>query len=65
MSYIEQKKSLFMIVVRQFPLYLMGCKLKFIQENILTLKILTSEWLVTNLENLLEIENSHYIKLNS
>lgn len=65
MSYIEQKKSLFMIVVRQFPLYLMGCKLKFIQENILTLKILISEWWVTNLENLPEIENSHYIKLNS
>ena len=57
MSYIEQKKNLFMIVVLQFHPYLMGYKLKFIQENILTLKILISEWLVINLENLLEIEN--------
>lgn len=57
MSYIEQKKNLFMIVVLQSPPYLMGYKLKFIQENILTLKILISEWLVINLENLLEIEN--------
>ena len=57
MSYIEQKKNLFMIVVLQSPLYLMGYKLKFIQENILTLKILIFEWLVINLENLLEIEN--------
>ena len=57
MSYIEQKKNLFMIVVLQSPPYLMGYKLKFSQENILTLKILIFEWLVINLENLLEIEN--------
>jgi len=46
-----------MIVVLQSPPYLTEYKLKFIPENILTLKILIFEWSVINLESLLEIEN--------
>lgn len=57
MIYIELKKNLSMIEIRQSPHFLMVFKWKFILEIILILKILMFEWLVTSSVNSPETEN--------